>query len=58
MSRIKKFGDLYLNRDGSVESIRVVYVSDELEVEVTIGADDVVTLMQDDKGDWTPKSES
>ena len=58
MSRIKKFGDLYLNRDGSVESIRVVYVSDDLEVEVTIQADDVVTLMQDDKGDWIPKGES
>ena len=57
MSRIKKFGDLYLNRDGSVESIRVFYVSDELELEVTIKADDVVTLMQDDKGDWTPKGE-
>jgi hypothetical protein len=58
MSRIKKFGDLYLNRDGSVESIRVFYLSDELEVEVTIQADEVVTLMQDDQGDWTPKGES
>ena len=58
MSRIKKYGDLYLNRDGSVESIRVVYVSDELEVEVRIEADDVVVLMQDDKGDWMPKGES
>ena len=58
MSRIKKFGDLYLNRDGSVESIRVVYVSDELEVEVTIEGHEVVTLMQDDMGDWTPKGES
>jgi hypothetical protein len=58
MTRIKKFGDLYLNRDGSVESIRVVYVSDELEVAVTIEGDEVVTLMQDDKGDWTPKGES
>ena len=58
MSRIKKFGDLYLNRDGSVESIRVVYVSDDLEVEVRIEADEVVTFMEDDQGDWTPKGES